>query len=63
MRRAVELPDIHDVALILQYRSLIVVDVQIVRCGEDRHDRREPCCLRFPIHSIAMHSTYQVKEL
>lgn len=52
MRRAVELPDVHNVVLILKHRSLVVVYVEVVGRTEDGHDTGEtggPC---FPIHSV-----------
>jgi hypothetical protein len=53
-----ELPDIHDVVLILQHRSLVIIHIQIVRRAEDCHHTWEtgspslavhavPCILRF----------------
>ena len=50
---AVELSDVHYVAFVLEYSSLVVVYIKIVRRREDRHDRREPRCFGFPIHSVA----------
>ncbi len=55
MWRAVELPDVHHIALILQYCRLVVVDVQIVRGTEDSHNRWEAGRLRLPIHPISIH--------
>lgn len=55
MWRAVELPDVHHIALILQDGRLVVVDVQIVRGTEDSHNRRETGRLRLPIHPIPIH--------
>jgi len=55
MWRAVELPDVHYIALILQHGRLVVVDVQIVRSTEDSHDGWETGRLRLPIHPIPTH--------
>jgi hypothetical protein len=53
MRRAVKLSDIHDIALVFQDGSFIIVDIQVIGGGEDGHDGGEPCRLRLAIHSIA----------
>ena len=50
---AIELPNIHDVVLVLQYGCFVVIDVEVVRCAEDGHDAREACGSRFAVHSIA----------
>ena len=42
MRGAIELSDVHDIALILEHRRLVIIDVKVVRCGEDGHDGRKP---------------------
>jgi hypothetical protein len=55
MWRAVELPDVHHIALILQDGRLVVVDIQIVRSTEDSHDRWETGRFRLPIHPIPTH--------
>ena len=53
MRGAVELPDVHDVALILQHGRLVVINVKVVRSGEDGHDGGEACCFGFAVHAVA----------
>ena len=55
MWRAVELSDVHHIALILQDGCLVVVDIQIVRGTEDSHNRWETGRLRLPIHPIPIH--------
>ena len=55
MRRAIELPDVHHIALVLQDCRFVVVDVQIVRGTEDSHNRWEAGRLRLPIHPISIH--------
>lgn len=52
MWRAIELPDVHHIALILQDGRLVVVDIQIVWSTEDSHYRWEARRLRLPIHPI-----------
>ena len=53
MRGAVELSDVHDVVLVLQDRSFVVVDVEVIRRREDGHDTRETCCPSLAIHSVS----------
>lgn len=53
MRCAVELSDVHDVVLVLQNRSLVVVHVEVVRRAEDCHDTGETSRPCFPIHSVS----------
>ena len=48
-----ELPDVHDVVLVLQHRRLVVVDVEVVRGAEDGHDAREGRGPSLPIHPVA----------
>ena len=50
---AVELPDVHDVVLVLENGSLIVVHVEVVRRTEDGHDTGETSGSCFPIHSVS----------
>jgi hypothetical protein len=38
MRRAIELSNIHDVVLVLENSSLVVVYVEVIWCRKDRHD-------------------------
>jgi hypothetical protein len=52
MRSRVKLPDVHDVALVFQDGGFVVIDVEVVRGGEDGHDRGKTCGLRLPIHTI-----------
>lgn len=53
MRGAIELPDIHNVVLVLQNGSLVVVDIEIVGGREDGHDTGETSGSRLPVHSVA----------
>jgi hypothetical protein len=53
VRRAVELPDVHHVALVLQDGCLVVVDIQVVWSTEDSHDGWEASRLCLPIHPIS----------
>lgn len=50
---AVELPDVHDIVLVLENSSLVVVDVEVVRRTEDGHDTGETSGPCFPIHSVS----------
>lgn len=49
-----ELANVHNIVLILEYCSLVVVDVQIVRRGKDCHHRWEPGSSGLTIHSISL---------
>jgi len=53
VRCAVELPDVHDVVLVLEDGRLVVVYVEVVRRTEDGHDTRETSGPCFPIHSVS----------
>ena len=53
MWRAVKLPDIHHVALVLKHRRFVVVHVEVVGCGEDGHDGGEARGFGFAVHSVA----------
>ena len=52
MRRAVELTDVHNVAFVFQYGGFVVIDVQVIGRGEDRHDGWESVCFCLAIHTI-----------
>ena len=52
VRCAVELPDVHDVVLILEDSGLVVVHVEVVWRTEDGHDTGEASRPCFPIHSV-----------
>jgi len=54
MRCAVKLPDIHDVVLIFQNSSFVIVDIKIIRSRKDGHYSRELGCASFAVHAIAM---------
>lgn len=53
MRTAVELPNIKHVALVLQNRGFIVVNIQVVRGGEDCHDGGEASGPGLAVHAVA----------
>src|SRR4051794_18335597 len=53
MRGAVKLSDIHDIVLVLQDRGLVVVDVEVVRCGEDSHHTGKSRSPSLSVHSIS----------
>lgn len=50
---AVELSDVHDIVLVLQDRSLVIVYVEVVRGREDGHHTRKACGPCLAVHSIA----------
>ena len=52
MRGRVELPDVHDVALVFQDGGFVVIDIEVVRGREDGHDGGETGSLRLPIHAV-----------
>ena len=53
MRCAIELPDIHHVALVLEDRCLVVVHVEVVGRREDGHDGGETRGFGFAVHSVS----------
>ncbi len=44
---------LHDIRLILQHSSFVGVHVEVVRSGEDGHNRWKPGSLRLPVHTIS----------
>lgn len=40
----VELSDVHKTAIIFENGRLVVIRIQVIRCREDRHDRRKTGC-------------------
>jgi hypothetical protein len=52
VRSAVELANVHDVVLVLEDRSLVVVDVEVVGSREDGHDRGESSRLGLAVHPV-----------
>jgi hypothetical protein len=60
---AVELSDIHDIVLILQYRGFVVVDVQIVGGREDGHNGRKLCCSSLAVHAISRYKRRDIRDL
>ena len=48
-----ELPDVHDVVLVLQDSSLVVVHIKIVRRAEDCHDTGEAGSPCLSVHAVA----------
>ena len=53
MRCRVELPYVDDVRVVLENGRLVLVDVQIVRSREDRHERRETTLWTLAVHAVA----------
>ena len=52
VRRAVELPNIHHIILVLEYSGLVIVHIQIIGSAKNCYQRRKAGCLTFSIHSI-----------
>lgn len=52
MRARVELPNVQDVAFVLENSGLVVVNIQVVGCREEGHDRREPRRPRLAVHTV-----------
>jgi hypothetical protein len=53
MWSTVELPDVHDVALIFENSGFVIVHVEIIGGGKDGHDGGEACAFRFAVHSVS----------
>lgn len=47
-----ELSNVHNIVLVLQDCSLVVVHIKVVGCAENRHDTGEPSSPRLPIHAV-----------
>lgn len=60
MRRCIELSDVQDVALIFEYSSLVVIDIEIIGCGEKSHHRREPGRPCLSVHAISTNRRFRV---
>lgn len=52
MRCAVELPNVHDVVLILEDCRFVIVNIKVVWGAEDGHHAGKTRCPRLPIHSV-----------
>lgn len=48
-----KLPDVHDVVLVLQNGSLVVVHIEIIGRTEDGHDARETSRPSLPVHAVS----------
>jgi hypothetical protein len=48
-----ELTNVHDIVLVLENGSLVVVDVQVVGCTEDGHDTRESSSPGLAVHAVS----------
>ena len=53
MWRAIELSNVHDIVLVLEDSCLVVVDIEVIWCGEDGHDRRESSSSRLSVHAVS----------
>lgn len=52
LSKLTELSNVHDIVLVLQNRSLVVIHVEVIRCAEDGHHTRETSRPRLPVHSV-----------
>lgn len=50
---AVKLPDVHDIALVLENGGLVVVHIKIIWSREDSHNGRESSGLGFAVHAVS----------
>ena len=48
-----KLTNVHDVVLVLENSSLVVVDVQVVGCAENGHDTRESSSPGLAVHAVS----------
>jgi hypothetical protein len=48
-----ELTNVHDVILVLENGGLVVVDIEVIWCGEDGHDTGETRCPRLTVHAVS----------
>jgi hypothetical protein len=53
----IELPDVKDIAFVLEDGSLVVVTVKVMRTREEGHNGWETCRPRLPVHPIAKVTT------
>lgn len=53
MGGTIKLANIHHVAFVFENGSLVVVNVEVVWCRKDRHDRRETSRLGLTIHAVS----------
>lgn len=59
MRGTVELPNVHDITLVLQNGCLVIVHIEVVWGRENGHDRWEARTLRFAVHAITIQTSRQ----
>jgi hypothetical protein len=48
-----ELTNVHDIVLILEDSSLVIVNIQIVGCTEDGHDTGESSSPGLAVHAVS----------
>jgi hypothetical protein len=53
MRSTIELSDIHDIVLVLEDCSLVVVYIQVIRSTKDGNNGRKASRSGLSVHSIA----------
>jgi hypothetical protein len=57
----VELPDVHDVALIFENSSFVIVHIEVIGCREDGHDGGKACAFRFAVHAVSVDLCQQLR--
>ena len=62
MRTTIELSNVHNVVLVLEDGGFVVVDVEVVGRGEDRHNRWESCSLCLSVHTISIVEEESARE-
>ena len=53
MGRAVELSNVHDIIFVFQNSSLVVVQIEVIRCAENCHDARKPGSTSLSVHTVS----------
>jgi hypothetical protein len=53
VRCTIELPNVHNIVLVLQFSRFVVVDIKAVRSTEYHHNTREACRSSLSIYMIA----------
>ena len=51
--RLTELTNVHNIVLIFEHSSLVIVDIQIVGCTEDGHDTGEAGSSCLSVHAVS----------
>jgi hypothetical protein len=53
VRCAIKLPDVQYVRFVLEDRRFVVVHIEVIWSGEERHDRWETGRASFPVHTVS----------